>query len=102
MPRIYAINLGGGGTPVDPFTLIGRAGQEPIPNGADSVSVVFSTLMANTNYAVIASIVNVTDANPISLIPVISDKQTTGFTATFNAPTDSGNYVLDYIVAGDL
>lgn len=143
MPRIYAINLGGGTSGVievatagdlptpppdgvilafvqdtdtlyawDTATmswlvaggsgaLIGRADQVAIASGAQSVAVVFSSAMADTNYAVSFSIGNTVDATPIFLSVVRVTKLTTGFTATFNAPTDTANYVLDYQVTRD-
>lgn len=81
--------------------LIGRADQVAITNGAQSVSVVFSSPMADTNYAVVFSIGNTVDADPIYLTVVRTNKLTTGFTAVFNAPTDSANYVMDYAVTRD-
>src|SRR5690348_4296833 len=59
-------------------TLIGRADQVAITNGSQSVSVVFSSPMADTNYSVVSSIGNTTDPDPIYLIPVRTTKLTTG------------------------
>ncbi len=68
-----------------------------ISNGASTVSVTYTSPFANTNYALVVMVRNTTDSSPIFLQPVITAKSTTGFTATFNAPTDSANYSLDYI-----
>ena len=97
--RIFSINLGGGGAPVDPFTLIGRAGEATIADGATSVNVLFSVPLGNTNYAITCSVVNTTDAVPMIISPEITAKSTTGFTAYWGAGTDSANYVLNYLVA---
>ena len=79
--------------------LLGHAGVQAITNGANTVSVTFASAMPNTNYAITASIENTTDVDPIALIVIATTKQTTGFIATLNAPTDSGNYLLNWKVA---
>jgi len=102
MPRIFSINLGGGGSPVDPFTLIGRTGEVAISNAAQTAAVVFSASMGTTNYAISWSIKNTVDSDPIYPSGVITVKDNDGFTVELNAPVDSGNYVLEYLVAGFL
>lgn len=77
--------------------LEGRAGTQTITNGASSQAVVFSSTLATTAYALVCEIKNVTDATPIFLEVVETVQAATGFTAIFNAPTDTGNYVLNYI-----
>ncbi len=102
--RMFAINLGGssgGSAPPGPGTaLAGHAGTEPILSGASSVSVVFTTL-GTTAYGVIPMVMNYTDASPIFLQVVAVTKAATGFTVNFNAPTDSANYVLEWVVVSN-
>jgi hypothetical protein len=42
--------------------------------------------------------VNTVDVTPQFQPMTVTAKSTTGFTASFNAPTDSGNYKLDWLV----
>lgn len=88
------------------FTYIGssgsveRAGSYSVGNGNTSVTVVFSTPVANTNYSVTADFSNIVDANPQHQPVTITNKTVNGFTAKWNAPTDSGNYKLEYQTKG--
>lgn len=78
---------------------LGHTGVTAIANGSPTVSVVFGSVMPDLNYAITASITNLTDADPIYLIIVNTVKTTAGFTAEFNAPTDSANYLIEWQVA---
>jgi len=78
---------------------LGHTGETPIANGSPSVAVVFPIAMPDLNYAITATITNLTDADPIYLIIVNTVKTTAGFTAELNAPTDSANYVLEWQVS---
>src|SRR4051812_8525838 len=90
--RIYSINIGGGGA----STLSGRAQTAAITNGSSSVAVTFSSALSDANYALLCTITNVTDADPIKLEITNTVKTLSGFTATFNTAADSGNYLLEY------
>jgi hypothetical protein len=74
-----------------------RVGTNIIANGVSSVSVTFAAL-PNTSYVVLAQMVNTVDVTPQFQPMTVTAKSTTGFTASFNAPTDSGNYKLDWLV----
>lgn len=81
-------DIGGGGNV--------QSGQEPIANGAESVSVTFLTA-----YDVAPDVV-VTISRPSgeNLITVNVDSDsvtTTGFSASLGAATGSGNYVLNWM-----
>lgn len=80
---------------------IGRVEQAAIPNATQTLAVVFSTAMPDTNYSIFLSIENLIDTDPIWLQCVQTIKGTGGFTVVFNAATDSSNYILNYGVAGD-
>lgn len=95
MLRMFSINLGGSTGPGT--ALSGHSGSEAIPSGASSISVAFTTL-GTTNYAVIPTIANYTDASPIFLQCLSVTKTATGFDISFNAPTDTANYVLEWVV----
>lgn len=92
--RIFSSSTGLGNVT---FGLFGRAGTQAITNGANSVTVTFSSDLGSTNYSVVCSILNTTDAGPIFLEVVETTKTSGGFVATFNANADSANYVLQYI-----
>lgn len=74
-----------------------RAGQKTVSSGVTTVSVTFSTAVT-TSYVPTCTWMNTTDANPQFQPVVITAFSTTGFTATWNVPTDSANYVLNWIV----
>lgn len=92
------ISISGGATTVANDTLTGRVQTAAISNGASSVAVTFSSAMLNTSYGLVTSITNTTDSTPLMPQIIHTAKSTTGFTATFNAPVDSANYKLEYIV----
>lgn len=70
----------------------------PILSGTSSLTVGFSSSQPDTSYVVFAMITNTIDPSPQFLQVTITGKTTGGFTATWNAPTDSANYSLSYIV----
>lgn len=72
------------------------AGSSSLGSGVQSVSVTFSTAFPDTNYAIAHSFLNTTDALLTFLQGIITAKSTSGFTMTFNAPTDTANYVFEY------
>lgn len=82
--------------------LLGNAGQTAIASGAQTASIVFNTPMADTNYALVTSIENDTDATPIYLQIVSTAKSTTGFTFILNAPTDTAAYVINWQAAASV
>lgn len=86
---------GGGGS--DTFT----SGNVALTNGTTTQVVTFSTAYGTTNYRVTPSLENDTDVNPQFQPITITNKLTTGFTATWNAPLDSGNYSLNYLALID-
>lgn len=76
----------------------GIAQEVPLTIGTTTVNVVFGTPQPNASYAVLGQIVNETDANPQYIPVVITAKSTTGFSASWNVPLPTGNYLLDYAV----
>src|SRR5581483_947126 len=66
-----------------------------IGSGATSKAVTFSSTLGTTNYAVVVTMNNLVDANPQFQPITVTSKSATGFTATWNAPTDSANYILE-------
>lgn len=84
-----------------PGTLL-RAGSSPIDTASATWTVAFTSAVADTDYALAISVHNLTDASPIFLIPIVTAKTVNGFTVTFNAPTDTANYVLEYVTGAYL
>lgn len=68
-----------------------------ISAGATSKVVTFSSTLGTANYAVTPYFKNTVDANPQYQPINISAQSATGFTASWNSPTDSANYILGYI-----
>lgn len=93
---MFAINLGGGGGSGPSSYLDGRSGTEAIGSGQDTVTIVFTDL-GTTGYALIPVVMNYTDPNPI-FIPVTGVTKTmTGFEVSLGNPTDTANYVLEWV-----
>ncbi len=95
MPRLYSANLGGGGggTPVND-----RAGAFTVPISTQTVTVTFTSPVPAATYAIVFSIYNNVDTDPIWLQGVVTSKTLAGFTVLLNAPTDTANYFMDYMV----
>ena len=75
-------------------------GEASITNAATSTTVNFPATLqtGNTTPRVVAWMVNTTDANPQFQEVVITARSATAFTATWNAPVDSANYKLAWVV----
>lgn len=69
-----------------------------LSSGVSNVTVTFPAAIGNSTYRVAAWIYNSTDANPQFQPVTITARTSTTFTATWNAPTDSANYKIMYIV----
>jgi hypothetical protein len=80
--------------------LTSKAGNKAISNASRTVAVTFATSFGSTNYTINAVIKNTTDNNPLYLVPIVINKQSTGFTLEWNDLTDSSNYVLEWSVEG--
>jgi len=79
-----------------------RAGEAPISSNATSITVTFSTPVTSPVYDVLVDMVNLVDPDPQYQQVIVTNKTVNGFTVQWNAPTDSGNYAIDYIVAGNV
>lgn len=94
--KIYRFGNGAGGGAASAEA--GAAQEEPIPVDVTEITVTFPTPLSGTSYVVEAQIVNLVDASPDYFDVTITDKTINGFTAKWNAPTDSANYRISYIV----
>lgn len=72
------------------------AGKTAISSGVTTQAVTFSSSFGSTNYAVTANLLNTVDASPQFQPITITAQSTSGFTATWNAPTDSANFLLSW------
>jgi hypothetical protein len=70
----------------------------PLTTGTTSQVVTLPAARAGTTYSVGWTMENLTDASPQYQPVTITNKTTTGFTATWNVALDSGNYALDYVI----
>jgi hypothetical protein len=73
------------------------AGSETITNGVTSISVTFTNDLSSLSYAVVLNFTNTTDSLTLFQPTSVTSKTVSGFTAEWNSPVDSGNYILDYI-----
>lgn len=94
--QIFQIAAGGGGSGGSQQS--GFAQEVALNLGDTSVSVSFPSALPGVNYIVLANFVNLIDGTPQFQEVTTTQKLTTGFTATWNAPLDSANYRLSYIV----
>lgn len=98
--RLFSVNIGSSSGSGGTGTLVARSGQQTITNGGTAATITFSTAMPSTNYAIEYSVLNLTDPDPIFLQGIVTFKDTAGFIVTFNAATDTANYVVTYGVQG--
>jgi hypothetical protein len=79
------------------LTLLGIfAGKTSLSSSSTTQAVTFSTAYANTSYSVTANLLNTTDTNPQFQPIDITAQSTTGFTASWNSPLATANYVLSW------
>jgi len=90
---------GAGAVPSGAGFLNGEARSTAIGNAANSIAVVLTVAMPSAAYAITFSFKNILDGAPIDLTGRITAQNAAGFTITFNAPTDSPNYILSYVAA---
>jgi hypothetical protein len=77
-----------------------RPQQAAIGSGATSVTITYGTALdTGRTYVVVASL-QTPDSSPQFQAVDITASTNTGFTASWNAPTDSANYLLNYIAIG--
>jgi len=94
--RIVCIAAGGGGA--GGAANAGDSADAALGIGLDTFTIVFAVPRYNTSYVVQAGIYNNTDPNPQFQSTVVTNKTVNGFTIKLNAPTDSANYFLSYLV----
>jgi len=78
----------------DGFSFI--SSTDSIVQGATSKSVTLSPTLSTADYAITVSFFNSVDSSPAFQPLTVTSKTTSGFTATWNLPTDSANYNLEY------
>ena len=74
-----------------------QSGIEPIPNGADEVSVTFPGTFYAADYTLTTDIENTTDSKPSVFASIISAKSNSGFTVLFSGDMDTSNYKLNWL-----
>jgi len=77
-------------------TVPSRSQRVGLSNGSTTVSVVFSTSLDSSDYAVSCNLYNTTDATPFYQPITVTNVTSAGFTAKWNDPLDSANYYLSY------
>lgn len=78
----------------------GRSGEDAITISTTSVVVVFSSPMSDASYVPEVTLINTVDASPSFQTLMVTNKTVNGFTVKWNAPMDSGNYKVGYLVPG--
>ena len=76
----------------------GIAQEVPLTIATTSVTVTFPTPRSDTTYGLVVQLVNTVDADPQFQPITVVSKTTSGFIAEWNAPLETSNYALDYIV----
>lgn len=75
-----------------------RADSVTLTSSISTITVVFATVLPSAVFVPVCTMSNVTDPFPQKQPIVVTNKTTTGFTAVWDTPTDSANYVLEYVV----
>jgi hypothetical protein len=92
-------------TDKDPADIVGGVvldtidmGSVAITTGSTSKTVTYNITFSSADaYALVVNLTNLVDGSVQFQPVIVTSKTTTGFTAIWNAPTDSGNYYIDYI-----
>jgi len=66
---------------------------------SDYVDITFTNAMANTNYSVIVTF-QTEEVIPMFINCIVQNKTINAMRIKFNAPVDSSNYFLSYVVIG--
>lgn len=88
------------GTNTGDQTLAGlgvRAGSQTVSSGSTSQAITYGATLGGTSYSVVVTFLNTVDANPQFQPITVIAKSATGFTASWNAPTATANYVIQYL-----
>jgi hypothetical protein len=78
----------------------GVAGSSLMTVATKSAVITLPTAFPDTTYQVTAQLYNDIDSHPEIQPVIVTNKTTNTFTATWNAPLDTGNYYLTYTVSG--
>lgn len=74
-------------------------GEVNVNSGVTSITVNFPANVGTADPKVKAWLINTSDANPQFQEAIVTARSATQFTASWNAPTDSANYKLLYLVS---
>lgn len=75
-----------------------RAASVSLGISTSTKTVTYSSPVADTNHAIALDLVNSVDSSPLFQTVLIKNKTVNGFTAFWNVPLDSANYILEYTV----
>jgi hypothetical protein len=78
--------------------MVNATSRNNVGMSAVSVGVNFPINYNTTSYAVVAMMYNFSDANPQFQPLLVTSKTNSGCTFSWNAPTNTSNYVLSYYV----
>ena len=73
-------------------------GGDTVSSGTNSVTISFAEAEDDTDYFILSTLVNTTDATPSIYNYIITDTTVNGFTATFGGDMDSANYELHWSI----
>lgn len=77
-----------------------KGGNVPVPNGSDTASVTFATVLplGTSSYFVVASIQNTADSFPKELAVRVSGFTQSTVTFKLSDITDTGNYSINWMI----
>lgn len=78
----------------DGFSFISNT--ETIAQGATTKTITLSPTLSTSNFVITVNLFNSVDSNPVFQPLTVTSKTTSGFTATWNLPTETANYSLEY------
>lgn len=73
-------------------------GISALPSGVSTYSVTYPASVGTSNYVLLLTISNITDATPRHLAATITAKSATGFSFGTQQTTDTSNYRAEWLV----
>lgn len=93
----YEVEIGGNGGTLQ--ASLAKAGKTTFQSGNDAVSVSFTTAIDTiASFSLLLTIQNTLDSFPQDLTVRVSAFSINGFTAKVNAPPDTNNYTLNWML----
>ena len=74
-----------------------KMNSEALASGITDIVITFAQAYADDDYIINYALINTIDSSPASYTSVVTAKSATGFTVSLSGPTDSANYLFDWM-----